>query len=273
MKRFLFTFLLFLILSPNAKSQSFLAQYIKASVGTSICLPVNGFANYYSGDTYQNFHASQYFDFSVFPPKVEARVGTSLDKRIEVELFGAYHGLQNSGVRIKAKKNEGFYTYEYIDSFTMRTNAFQLGLDFKAYFGEVPFGAYFFGGFALSSTHSTVYPTLYHSKTNIGSTQEDNTTVDRYKLESWKTSSSCFGINFGIGMSVSLNENLFIDFGARSAFNLFKPKPILDTYSPFEEVSEYDYQFASEAHTKFVSWTNIQSSNVFQFYVRLGYIK
>lgn len=262
---------LFLILSlsiiGSANGQTFLGKRFKASVGTSLALPMNGFfeINNSSVDTYSGG--------SLFPPKIEGRIGIALASRIEFDIYAAYQGLQNTGAIITGENFTYALHHTHTDTFMMRTNAAYFGCDFKFYSEYAPIGKYFTLGFGYTKANSIVYPTIHRTIENNYSTQQDYAKTDIYKLPTWETNSSFFSLELGIGKSKLLSPNLFIDYGVKSSIYIISKNNAVNGYDSFADVDTYNYQEASKSLTNRTTWANIQSSNLFQFYVTFGFIK
>ncbi len=245
--------------------QTFLGKRHYVSIGTAIS-PTIGLLNAHTEDVeYQT-------DYTILPARIELEYGIALNQTASFSLSGFYRGLPNSQYTIEKEYSEDLVNYSRSDQYQLATNMMNISLNLKLHTEYSPFGPYVKISLGYNRAWSDVYPTL-NQTTEVYYGMYNPLVFEEYtKLAPWKERSQFVNIGFGIGKSVLLTKNFYLDYGIQlGLFSNFQ-KPSASKYNP-RSTSPGVLKEATRMLSQKTATATALSSNLFQFYVKFGFSK
>lgn len=249
----------------SVKAQTYLGKRFFLNVGSSFS-PSFSFA--------ANGRDSIHIDYesSVFPPEVELEIGAAVSSRLSISATAAYRGLKNSEINMETSSGNPYSVYiMYADTFRIRTNSFNYGMNLKWHKDYAPMGTYFLLGLNYTQTNATIYPTLVKDESHTVNAQNTYQLTETYRLDPIKTKENFMGLSLGMGKSELLTRSLYIDYGAK--FNIYFGSLKLDyDYIPKAEINNDDFMDQLAPLVRGTIFRNLQTTNLIEIYVKFGLV-
>lgn len=208
------------------------------------------------------------YETPMFPFKGGVEAGWALNRALTFSVSGDWKPLRNSSLSVMGSSyttngNSVYLNYE--DDHFIRSDAWQVGLNMRLFFLHAPVGPYFRFGADYYLLKSTAYSTLTQSTNN------QFYYVER-RLEPWKANSGVVGIHFGLGKTELIGYHMLMDAGFR--FNVtFSKSEGTTSYVPSGTETYFDFENQGGELIRPLVASNLFSSNLLEFYVKIGYIR
>jgi hypothetical protein len=233
------------------------------SLGVAPGLPLLN--NRYAGTFERGQQIEVFYEKSYFPPKVMLQAGHTLGNQFQLSVEAYWQGLQNSGFSVYDSWTDtaSMLFVEKLDSFRIRTNVIGCAAELRYFTDKAPVGFYLSGSVSLSHLVGDIYPIYRMSITDPSSGLTNSAEESK---DPGISTLNTFGCSIGIGFVSSSAKNATFDIGLRGSFFLNK---YLIAEDPNEE--DYDYRTEIDSYFPYIMNGNIQSTNAFEIYVRIGF--
>lgn len=246
--------------------QTPIGKPISIGIGSSFNPPAMDFIR-------NNSKVDHFIDETIFPTRAEICLGIKTGRKSRINITAGYGGLPNSGYAITDERSDFANYYTHIDSFKLRNNSINIGLELNLYQEFNPIGKYFSVGAGYSLIRTKVYGVINRKRESFYSINSNDVNLfnDTYHLEPWNQNTGVIQINFGFGNTSVITNRISIDYGIKHFFFFGLGGLETKNYDSFSDPSTYDYQNSASHITKRLQLGTIQNSNLFHLYLRLHY--
>lgn len=212
------------------------------------------------------------FERAIFPPKLQVTATRLLSNNAGVSFRTSLKGLQNSVFSFRGDPtNYTYSSYQNIDSFHLRMNAIQVGVDYNK-FRENGFHSSI--GLSYVGVFSKVYSSLSEIYNEDFVASNAFSIVETTNLTPYVQYDQFVSVTGSLGSCFSIGNKFYIDIGVGSSFYFGKRKDKFDidydATTPIETKENYDYKMIMKPAVRRMALGNLLRQHYIEIYVKFG---